>query len=361
MIILIPAYEPDSRSSTLRQRRCAQPTRRCASSSSTTAAAPPYAAVFDRRRRRRCRACIGYDDQPRQGRRAQDRLRCTSSSATRRGRRLRRLRRAAHACADILRVADRLRATDARGRPRRPAVHRATCRAQPLRQRGLARAVPARRPGVAVHDTQTGLRGYPAELLPWLPEVPGRPVRVRAQRAARAAAETASAHRRDRDRDRLPRGQRVVALPPDRRLGAGDGAARQVVAASLGSFVLDTVVLQLLFIAERVAVLVGRRRTNGQRDGELRPQPAAGVPGTRRPAALDPALRRAGADPARLELRLAARPHRLRGALLPAKIATELVLYVIGFQVQRGYVFARGAREQRLTARRAGETPARLV
>lgn len=89
-----------------------------------------------------------------------------------------------HAISDILRVADRVRsASNDGGVPARVPDgsvmvlgERRFDGAVPARSRignSVTRALFRLASGTALHDTQTGLRGYPAAMLPWLQSVPG--------------------------------------------------------------------------------------------------------------------------------------------------------------------------------------------
>lgn len=83
-----------------------------------------------------------------------------------------------HAVPDILRVAARVQEADGSPEPGLAMVlgERRFTGAVPVRSRmgnTLTRVLFRRAAGVNLHDTQTGLRGYPAGLLPWLQSVAG--------------------------------------------------------------------------------------------------------------------------------------------------------------------------------------------
>ncbi|MEO8261183.1 MAG: bifunctional glycosyltransferase family 2/GtrA family protein [Pseudolysinimonas sp.] len=346
MITLIPAYQPDSRLVALiRMLRAADPQMRVLVVDDGSGAA--YASIFDGAVAAGAEV-LGYEINRGKGvalrtgllhvieRHPTESVVCADSDGQ-------------HRVTDILRVADRLRSSDA---------------AVVLGGRRFAGEVPARSrfgnavsrrtfqlaTGIAVYDTQTGLRGYPAEQLPWLTSIKGDRFEFELN-ALVAAAETdrrideieietvylehnASSHFR-------PVVDSVRVMAP---LG-------KYVAASLGSFVLDTVVLQVLFIVSGSLFwsVVGARMVSATANFTLNRRLVFRARGDLRRSIL-----RYGA----LALTLLASNYVWLHALtdfgvplLPAKVATELVLYVIGFQVQRGYVFARGAREQRLAAR----------
>jgi putative flippase GtrA len=348
VITLIPAYEPDSRLVALvRMLRAASPQMRVLVVDDGSG--PAFAPIFDGAVAAGAEA-LGYDVNRGKGvalrtgllhiieRHPGEPVVCADSDGQ-------------HRVADILRVAERVQSSDAAvvlgGRRFAGEV--------PVRSR-VGNAVSRRAfqlaTGVAVHDTQTGLRGYPAEQLPWLTIIRGDRFEYELN-ALVAAAESgrrideieietvyldhnASSHFR-------PVVDSVRVMAP---LGT-------YVAASLGSFVIDTVVLQLLFIASGSLFwsVVGARAVSASANFALNRRLVFRARGDLRRSIL-----RYGA----LALTLLASNYVWLHALtdfgvplLPAKIATELVLYVIGFQVQRGYVFARGAREQRLATRAA--------
>lgn len=81
-----------------------------------------------------------------------------------------------HTVTDILRVVDARRSDAARGRSTLVLGARAFSGTVPARSRignAVARALFRVAAGWRTTDTQTGLRGIPAEMLPWLLEVPG--------------------------------------------------------------------------------------------------------------------------------------------------------------------------------------------
>ncbi len=251
-----------------------------------------------------------------------------------------------HSPADILRVAAVLRGQD----PAAPAMV--------LGWRSFTGPVPARSAfgnrttgrlfhlatGVRLRDTQTGLRGYPASMLGWLRTVRGERFEYELNLLLRAAAEgtgieeveiatiyldaNVSSHFR-------PVRDSVRVLAPLLRFSL----------ASLGSFALDTVALLALHAATGsllVSVLGARAISAGSNFLANRHLVFTG--GRRVPvgrAALRYALLAAGL--------LAANYGVLRAltglglGLLTAKVATEAVLYLVSFQVQRRFVFtARG-------------------
>ena len=227
MIVLIPAYEPDDRLVALVAALPAAPTSR--SSSSTTAAARPT-----RRRSTQVRAA-GRDRprprrEPRQGRRAArpaSRWLAEHAPGPRRG--LRRLRRPAPGAPTSCAVAERVRGAPTprwcSARAGSPATSRCAAgsatpsRGVLVRHRDRAARArhpdrPARLPGVAAR-LAAGVDGdrfeYELDLL------------LRASQDGVPVEEV-------RDRDGLPRRERVVALPAGRRLRAHLRAAAAVLA-----------------------------------------------------------------------------------------------------------------------------------
>lgn len=265
-----------------------------------------------------------------------------------------------HSVVDILRVAGRIGRSRALG----------SQDAMVLGARGLTGRVPARsRVGnsmtrvlfrlvtrVPVQDTQTGLRGYPASMLPWLRSVPGDRFEYELNLLLRARGagyrieeveiatiyleENASSHFR-------PVVDSLRISAPLLRFSL----------SSLGAFALDTVALLGLhaLTGSLLASVVGARAVSSganfaanrrlvfDRDHRTRLGTAAahywalalGLLVAN--AALLTVLTRAGAG------------------LLLAKVATEVVLFVVSFQAQRRFVFRPGASALRDGARaRAG-------
>ena len=357
MIALIPAYEPDSRLVALvRTLRAADPGMRVLVVDDGSG--PAYAPVFDGAVAEGAEV-LGYDVNRGKGfalrtgmlhiieRHPGEPVVCADSDGQ-------------HRVADILRVAERVHGVDGHG----------SDAAVVLGGRRFAGEVPARSrvgnavsrqafrlaTGVAVHDTQTGLRGYPAEQLPWLTSIRGDRFEYELN-ALVAAAESgrrideieietvylehnASSHFR-------PVVDSVRVMAP---LG-------KYVAASFGSFLIDTVVLQLLFVLSGSLFwsVVGARVVSGSTNFVLNRRFVFRVRSSKG-SDLRRSIVRYGALAVTLLASNYVWLHALTDfgvPLLPAKLATELVLYVIGFQVQRGYVFARGHRERRLVTRAA--------
>jgi putative flippase GtrA len=270
-----------------------------------------------------------------------------------------------HAPVDVLRVADRVRRTGSMvlgGRRFDGDV--------PLRSRfgnAVTRGLLRRASGGHVHDTQTGLRGYPAGSLAWLLEVPGDRFEYELQVLLRAHAD----------------GRRVEEIPIQ-TVYLDDNASShfrpmrdswRVLAplilhalVALGSFVLDLVALWILVAAtgELLVSVVGARLISGTvnflanrrlaHTGGGPAAPLSGESGAKRRLLLGEALRYTAlaslvaiGDIVLLEaLMTAGIP------LLLAKIGAGAALFVAGFAAQRTLVF----RQRKMTARTgAGAEP----
>ena len=247
-----------------------------------------------------------------------------------------------HCTADILRVAGRLRGSDG---------------AMVLGGRRFAGAVPARSrfgnavsrlgfrlaTGLAVHDTQTGLRGFPAGMVEWLLTLDGErfeyelTMLMRSREAGVAIDEipietiyleqNASSHFRPVvDSLRVMRPLLVFA------------------AVSFGSFVVDVVALELLYLATGALAtsVVGARLISGTGNFLANRRVVfRATGGVLRHAAryLALALTLLGASYAGIAL--------LTGVgmpLLAAKLLSDAALYVVGYLVQRWFVFGNGRR-----------------
>ncbi|MBD3780558.1 MAG: glycosyltransferase [Micrococcales bacterium] len=264
-----------------------------------------------------------------------------------------------HSVADVLRVAAALAA--------QPAGRRACV----LGARAFSGPVPARSAlgnrvtawlfllttGVRLRDTQTGLRGYPSDLLPWLRTVRGERFEYELNVLLRTAADglpveeveiatiylerNASSHFR-------PLADSVRVLAPLLLFSA----------SSLAAFAVDTLALLALHAAAgslAVSVLGARvlsAWTNFEVNRRLVFRRGRHLP-TRRAAVRYAVLAGAllGAGYLMLALLTA-----LGLGLLPAKVLTDALLYLLSFQLQRRVVFtpAPGRATRREPARRAG-------
>lgn len=240
-----------------------------------------------------------------------------------------------HRVADILRVAERVRGGDAMvlgGRRFSGDV--------PLRSRvgnTVARAAFRLATGVSVHDTQTGLRGFPQRMMPELLRIGGERfdyelamLLAAPDRISEITVETvylehnASSHFR-------PLVDSVRVLRPLLRY----------VAASFGSFLLDLALLQLIsaVTGSLLAGVIGARLVSASANFVVNRRLVFGAGGRMRTDALRYAALALGLLAANYVALLA-----LTGAgvpLLAAKLVTEVGLYVLGFAAQRAFVFAR--------------------
>ena len=255
-----------------------------------------------------------------------------------------------HSPADIVRVAERLGAvadTIVLG-------GRRFAGAVPLRSRvgnTITRVAFRAATGRAVHDTQTGLRGLPASAIDWLLTIEGDRFDYELQMLLRA-------------RDA---GLAVNEIPID-TIYLGQNASshfRPVVDSarvirpllafglvSFGSFVLDVVVLELLYLltSSLVVAVVGARVASGTANFLANRALVFRSGGSG-------ALLRAAARYLALALGVLLASYAgiavLTGAgvpLLVAKVTTDATLYAASYLVQRRFVFARGHRGRVATA-----------
>jgi glycosyltransferase involved in cell wall biosynthesis len=344
VIVLIPSYEPDERLvSLVDDLRTSAPDVHVLVVDDGSG--PAYRPVFDRVRRPGC-TVLTYQGNRGKGcalktgfayaqRHLPDRhVVCADSDGQ-------------HSVADVLRVAAALAAQP----PDRPAtvlgVRRFTGPV-PVRS-ALGNRVTARvfhlATGLRLRDTQTGLRGYPAALLPWLRAVPGERFEYELNLLLRAAAEglpveeleiatiyldaNASSHFR-------PLADSVRVLAPLLLFSL----------SSLSAFVLDTVALLVLhaLTGSLLGSVVGARLlsagTNFTVNRRLVFRRAGGA-GSQVPAGRS-ALRYAV-----LAVVLLAGNYLLLRVLtglglglLGAKVVTEGVVYLASFEAQRRFVFA---------------------
>ncbi|HYQ75623.1 glycosyltransferase family 2 protein [Cellulomonas sp.] len=260
-----------------------------------------------------------------------------------------------HSVADVLRVAAALDAQPA-DRPATVLGARAFTGRVPARS-VLGNRVTARvfhlATGVRLRDTQTGLRGYPAALLPWLRTVRGERFEYEQNLLLRAAAEgqpveeveiatiylegNASSHFRP-----LTDSARVLA------------PLLLFSLSSLSAFAIDTVALLALHAAtgSLAAAVVGARVLSAGVNfavnrGLVFGRGAGRGAGSGRRTTRRAPLGRAAVRYATLAGLLLGGSYLLLAALtglgvglLPAKVATEVALYLVSFQVQRRFVFA---------------------
>ena len=197
--------------------------------------------------------------------------------------------------------------------------------------------------GVRVHDTQTGLRGYPPHLLEWMLTIAGDRFEYELALLLDAAAigipvvevEVATVYLRNNASSHFrPIVDSVRVLRPLMAFGA----------SSFGAFLLDLMALQVIFalsgslllslagaraVSGTVNFLVNRYLVFRSRAMPLRSHAV-------RYLALALAIAVAG------YLMLSALS-ALGVGLVPAKVVTDVTLYVLSFQVQRLVIFARRA------------------
>ncbi|MFC6419750.1 GtrA family protein [Sanguibacter inulinus] len=245
-----------------------------------------------------------------------------------------------HSVVDVLRVADRLYTSEAA----MVLGSRRFLGDVPLRSRvgnSLTRAMFRLSTGLDVHDTQTGLRGYPAAMLPWLLTVDGDRYEyelnllLRASATGRAVEEVeiatiylddnASSHFRP-----VVDSARIYA------------PLLRFMLASFAAFLTDTLVLLVLhaLTGSLLGAVLGARAvsstvnfvTNRRLVFESARERPVGSAAVRYSAVVGLLLA------ANYALLLALTSAGL--ALLPAKVLTEAVLFVASYELQRRVVFA---------------------
>lgn len=246
-----------------------------------------------------------------------------------------------HATADIIRVAEKLKESKSivlGGRRFAGAV--------PLRSRAgneITRRLFRAASGLSLHDTQTGLRGFPAASIGWLTTVRGERFEYELTVLLEACAagwdveeieietiyldENASSHFR-------PVRDSVRVMLPMLRFAA----------SSFSAFVIDTILLQLLFVAtgSLVVSVVGARLTSASTNFVMNRQLVFGgrEPGHLRRHVLGYFGLAAALLAANYGMLLGLTT--LGAPLLAAKLATEPLLYVASFAVQRRLFRATG-------------------
>jgi glycosyltransferase involved in cell wall biosynthesis len=263
-----------------------------------------------------------------------------------------------HRAADILRVAQRVRHGDALVLGGRRFTGDVPWRSRfgNLVARGAFRLAT----GVAVHDTQTGLRGFPAAMLPELLRIGGERfdyelamLLAEQKRLDEIPIETVYLHENASSHFR-PLVDSVRVLRPLLRYAA----------ASLASFLLDLVLLQLISWATGSLLLgvLGARVVSASANFVLNRRLVFGGGGRMRADALRYAGLALGLLAANYLALLALSSAGV--PLLAAKLITEAGLYVIGFAAQRWFVFARrgrGRKQEREVAQEPATEPVRLA
>lgn len=204
--------------------------------------------------------------------------------------------------------------------------------------------------GVDVTDTQTGLRGYSADLIPWLLAVPGErfayemSVLVAARRDGRPIVQVPIAtvyHDGNRGSHFRPLADSAHVYRPLIRYAA-TGLAR-FTASSLLAFAIDLVLLLGLMAAtgQLLLAVVGARVVSSMVNFAVNRSLVFGTP---RPARLWPAAMRYYALAIALLTANYLMLWALTGAglsLLVGKLGTEASLFLVSFVVQRSHVFGR--------------------
>ena len=266
-----------------------------------------------------------------------------------------------HAPADILRVGGAI----AEGPDVVLGVRRFTGRV-PLRSRignDLTRRLFALATGVPIIDTQTGLRGYPSRVLPWLLDIPGDRFDYELRTLLAAARERRSTVQVEIETIYLDDNASSHFRPVrDSALIYRQLAA--FAASSLLGFTVDVVVLALAIwlSGNLVASVVAARLVSASVNYTVNRRfvfAADGVASTRaslpRYAALAAVI--LGANVLLMQGLVA-----VTGSTVIAKVVTEVTLFVLSYGVQRTLVFAGGRRPGqcgcRLTRARSCSTAA---
>ncbi|MDJ0348862.1 bifunctional glycosyltransferase family 2/GtrA family protein [Cryobacterium sp. PH29-G1] len=246
-----------------------------------------------------------------------------------------------HSTTDIVRVAEWIRGSDGAivlgGRHFTGAV--------PLRSKVgnlVARHAFESTTGFVIRDTQTGLRGYPAALLPWLLSIKGERFEYELNMLLDSSANHTRIDELDIETIYLEHNASSHFRPISDSLRVMLPLLL-FATVSFASFLVDVVGLQLLFTAtgSLLASVVGARLVSGSMNFLLNRRLVFRAQGSGH--GRGDALRYivlALALVAASYLFLAA----LTGlgiALLPAKLLTDTTLYVLSFLVQRRFVFAR--------------------
>ncbi len=246
-----------------------------------------------------------------------------------------------HSTTDIVRVAERIRGSDGAmvlgGRHFTGAV--------PLRSKIgnlVARHAFESTTGSVIRDTQTGLRGFPSAMLPWLVSIKGERFEYELNMLLGSSANHARIDELDIDTIYLEHNVSSHFRPIADSLRVMLPLLLFAV-VSFASFLVDVIGLQLLFTAtgSLLASVVGARLVSGSMNFMLNRRLVfrAQSSGHGRGDALRYVV---------LALALVAASYLLLTALtglgvalVPAKLLTDATLYVLSFLVQRRFVFAR--------------------
>lgn len=196
--------------------------------------------------------------------------------------------------------------------------------------------------GLRVHDTQTGLRGYPASLVPWLLTVKGERFEYELSLLLEASAAGIDVREIEIETVYL-RGNESSHFRPVVDSVRVFAPLLRYVASSLAAFVVDAVGLVVLFALTNslIVSVVGARLVSATVNFLVNRQVVFAAGGS---------LRRDALRYAMLALALVASSYvwllvltEWGVPLIAAKVVTDVTLYLIGFQVQRRFVF-RGRR-----------------
>jgi len=196
--------------------------------------------------------------------------------------------------------------------------------------------------GHRIHDTQTGLRGFPSGLLPWLAEIPGDRYEYELNQLLRAAdsgiaittVDIETIYLRENESSHFrPIADSVRIYAP----------LLKFLLSSFGAFVVDTVALLLLSATTGSLLLsvLGARLISAAVNFVVNRR-VVFEHGRERPAG-----RAALGYFALVSVLLSANYGLLLGfaalgmPLLPAKVVTEVVLFLISYTVQQWFLFAR--------------------
>ncbi|MDR6316588.1 glycosyltransferase [Actinoplanes couchii] len=196
--------------------------------------------------------------------------------------------------------------------------------------------------GLAVTDTQTGLRGYPARTLPWLNRVPGDRFEYELKLLLRAAAEHLPIEEVDIATVYLD-GNSSSHFRPVIDSARIYGPLLAFAGSSLLAFAVDALLLAALVTAtgDLTASAIGARMVSATLNYTVN---RAGVFGgghavphrQSAPRYIALALAMLTANIALLHVLSA-----VTGSLVVSKILTEVTLFLTGFAVQRAFVFRR--------------------
>lgn len=243
-----------------------------------------------------------------------------------------------HSCADIRKVADAVDgvAELVLG------VRRFTGRV-PVRSRignDMTRRLFVALTGTSIADTQTGLRAYPANVLPWLVEVPGERFEYELQVLLAATRQQRSIRQVD-----------IATIYEDANASSHFRPIRDsiriyaqllaFVASSMVGFVIDVATLALLLrLTGSVAVaVVGARLVSGSVNYTVNRRVVFGRDGTAPTRRSLPRYMALAAGLLAANLLLMESLVAVTGSVVVAKVATEASLFVVSFLVQRTLVF----------------------